>query len=124
MSTPAKSLFAFLVVGLLFSVVLGYIGIARLHRAHYPPFQESGNMFHTMDSIPHPSLETIQFLDTRAGRLLVWAFALVIPAGCIFLAFVKNFKGLGFTLLGLATLVYGLGGLSLFIHALLDAPVL
>lgn len=119
MSSSGKGLFALLAVFLLISAGLGYLGIARLHQTHYPPFHDG--LFAPMDHISFPSPDTIRFLDSRWGRILASVMAVVSLALCLFLTFVKDCKVLGFTLLVVAAAAYGICGVCLFLHGLLDA---
>ena len=121
MNASGKGLFVLLVVFLLLSAGLGYAGIARLHRMHYPPFNDG--LYATMDKIPHPSPEAIQFLDSRGGRILAGSLAVIIPVACVLLVFVRDYRIAGFSLLIVATAGYGLAGVSLFLHGVFDAPI-
>ena len=121
MSPSAKGLFGFLVILMLASVILGYEGIARLHRTHYPPFPEVGMMFTVGYTINPPSDGVVLFLDSTAGRILVWFLAVAIPVVCGVLAFRYQWRVLGFGLLiGCAALFCWIG-FRIWLHAVLDA---
>jgi len=122
MTTSTKGLFAFLAGFALVATILGYEGIDRLHRAHFPPFSE--DLFSGYSVIPSPPDKVILCLDSTVGRVLVWCLALAIPAGCVLLAFGYQRCFLGLSLLMLHAAVFGWVGLSLFLHGLFDAPPL
>jgi hypothetical protein len=121
MSPCAKGLFGFLVILMLASVILGYEGIVRLHRTHYPPFPEVGMMFTVGYTINPPSDEVVLFLDSTAGRILVWFLAVDIPLVCGVMAFRYQWRVLGVGLLiGCAALFCWIG-VRIWLHAVLDA---
>jgi hypothetical protein len=118
MSTTARGFFTFLVLLLPFSAVLGYAGIARLHRMHFPPFNQGSYEF-SGGSISYLPDRAIVFLDSTGGRAVVWALAVIIPAGCVVLAFKCNRQILGFGVLFCFGALYGTMALKLFFHSML-----
>jgi hypothetical protein len=124
MSASAKGLFGFLVVLMLVSVVLGYEGIARLHRNHYPPFTEVGMMFTVVEAINPPNDNIILFLDSIGGRVLIWFLVAAIPTVCGILSFRYEWWILGFAFLTSCTALFCWIGFRIFLHALLDTSPL
>lgn len=121
MSKTAIAFFAFLVLMIIFSTTLGYTGIDRLHRLGYPPFDQGGAMYSVFEMGWHPSEHVILFLDSMAGKVLVWTLAMAVPAISGLVVFKYDRWILGFTTLFLTTVLYSVVGICLLIHGQFDA---
>ncbi|MGD1085020.1 MAG: hypothetical protein ABSA47_09765 [Verrucomicrobiota bacterium] len=110
--------FAFLVLFMLVSTLLGYDGIARLRRNVRPPFGAPFTLYTEVGGIPGPSDRLVLFVDSTHGRIIVWSWALAIPILCGFLAFKQERLILGGSLLFANGVLFGWIGLQLFLHAI------
>jgi len=108
--------FAFLVLFMLVSTLLGYDGIARLRREGRPPF--ATGLYTSFGGIPGPSDGLVLFVDSTHGRIIVWSWALAIPVLSGFLVFQRQRLILGGSLLFANGVLFGWIGLQLFLHAM------
>jgi hypothetical protein len=120
MSTSIKGFFAFLVMFTVVSTMLGYAGIERLERYHYPPFHHDG-LYTIVGEFPHPSDRVILFLDSAFGRILVWSCVPIVSVICFILVFGQERLLLGFSILIATAALYIVTGFCLFMHGRLDA---
>ena len=115
MTATFKGFFGSLVLFMLLSTILGYTGIAIMHRNYAGPF-ESSDYF-----LPF-SYKLLNFLDSLTGRILVWVAIFVVPSFCGILAYrYGHFLLCGIILCSLA-LAYGWFGINIFFYAKMYWP--
>jgi hypothetical protein len=119
MSFSTKALFAFLTVFSLLTVILGYEGIAKMERCHYPPFLQNG-FFHVIGGIEPPPDKVVLALYSSLGRMGVWFLTVALPLLSGLLAFRHERRILGFSILMLWTALCCWIGIRLWLHAVLD----
>ena len=111
-------LYCFLTGTILFSILLGYAGIARIKRFHLPPFAEP-SMGGFAPDFPVPD-RLLLFADTMGGCAAIWLAAVTIPIlsgiGC----FKHQRVVLSMTVLMLWATLFAWFGFRLWMHAKFD----
>ena len=122
MTPSTRAFFVFLVALILVATLLGFAGVARLHRLRQPPFDqnEMSGMFATVSSPPDG---LVLFMDSTWGALVVWTMALVVPTACGVLVFGFRRWLPGFAVLLACAALFLWMGLRIWLHAMID-PVL
>lgn len=69
-----------------FAVMLGYEGIAKLHRTHFPPFNGEHGFFNVLVPFPPPPNWLVLFWDASWGKAIFWGGCLLIPFAATYLS--------------------------------------
>ena len=73
----ARPFLAFLALFNIVGVSMGYEGVARLRRLHFPPFRDG--LYDIMVSYPPPPNWLVLAWASPYGHVILWAGYLVIP---------------------------------------------
>ena len=115
MTATFKGFFGSLVLFMVFSTILCYAGIEKMHR-------NGASDSTDLDASFSNPFNIIGFLDSLTGKITAWGVILVVPTLCGILAFRHGqFVLYGMILCSLAV-VYGWVGLGTFINATMFGP--
>ncbi|MBA7618767.1 hypothetical protein ES703_26099 [subsurface metagenome] len=120
MGRSGKMVVIFLFILNFLAVCMGYVGIDKLERYHYPPFNQG--LFNVVCGAKYVPDGIVMFWQSRFGACVVWAGSIVFPIAAAYLLFGKEKLWTGITLLLLSFLPFGFTGFLIWIHAFCDLP--
>ena len=100
-------------------VLLGYEGIARMRKLHWPPFLD-GLYTIAMSVMPPPDWLILAW-DSSWGRAIMWGGCFLIPITAFILSIGRERHVLGTTMLLAWTVVSGIVGFWIWFDAVLNA---
>ena len=114
-----KALLVLFILFDLLGVAMGYEGIERLRKFHYPPFLEG--MYHVWGWFWFPPNWLILSWASVGGRITMWFGCLFIPLMCGILSITKGRHLLALMIILFWTLASGVTGLWIWLDAVFNA---
>ncbi|MBN1973639.1 MAG: hypothetical protein JW787_08365 [Sedimentisphaerales bacterium] len=102
-------------------VNMGYVGIAKIERQHFPPFNEGYGMMHIFYSFHVVPDRVILFWHSAIGHAVIWAGCIILPIIAYILFSREKFLA-GLSTLLLSIIPFGIVGFLIWLHAFIDLP--
>ena len=101
-------------------VMMGYIGISKIERCEYPPFNKS--LMTVVNAAKYVPNYVISFWHSTPGSLLIWLGCLLLPIAAAYVLLYKQKIIDGILLLLLSIIPFGVVGFFIWLHAVIDIP--